>query len=238
MLDIDTEKLKDLYLNKRMPLLRIAQELGCSQHVLYLRLKTLKITRERLTLVEDLTGQKFQHITALEYVKNDKFGKALWKFQCDCGKIKVLNAASAKAGLTSSCGCKRSEGARKGYKDISGAFWHKLARSALSRDYEFSIKIEEAWDKLVAQNNKCAVSGVDICLYTNNDFSNKQTASPDRIDSNIGYTKDNFQWVHKRINRVKGVLSTDELLFWSSKILEHNKTKEIKQFDVTKIAWD
>jgi len=75
-------------------------------------------------------------------------------------------------------------------------------------------------------------------MYPNNDRSRIQTASPDRIDSTKGYATDNFQWVHKRINRMKNILSTDELLFWVNKIYNENKNRQIKSFNVNNLTWD
>ena len=65
-----------------------------------------------------------------------------------------------------------------------------------------NISIQEAWEIYIKQDRKCALSGVPIVFTTNNDKYWIQTASPDRIDSSLHYTEDNFQWVHKRINRI------------------------------------
>lgn len=48
----------------------------------------------------DITGQKFNRLTAIEYV-----GKGKWLFQCDCGQKVVVAAANVKNGNTMSCGC-------------------------------------------------------------------------------------------------------------------------------------
>lgn len=51
----------------------------------------------------------------------------------------------------------------------------------------------------------------------------------DRIDSNVGYTKENVQWVHKRINIMKQNLQEDEFLYLCKLIVENNidKIKEV-----------
>ena len=59
----------------------------------------------------------------------------------------------------------------------------------------------------------------------------------DNKDS-LGYTKENFQWVHKRVNRLKNILSDDELLFWCRKIAENNQDRPIMEFDYDKLTWD
>lgn len=49
----------------------------------------------------------------------------------------------------------------------------------------------------------------------------KGTASPDRIDSSLGYTKDNVQWVHKDVNTIKWDLSHDRFVKLCKTITEN-----------------
>jgi hypothetical protein len=239
MKTIDEIELRKYYYNDRLTLVEIAEKFDVCKHTIQRRLKSLKMPkRENLSLVEDLKDVKINNLTFLEYLKNDKFGKAVWLCRCDCGKEKPLNASAIKAGLTTSCGCNRRKSLSKGYELISGAFWHKLKKNALSRNLDFIITIEEAWEIYEQQEMKCALSGVDLVMFPNHDKSRKQTASPDRIDSTIGYTKNNFQWVHKRINRMKNVLTNEELLFWVRKIYENNKELKQEEYNVNELTWD
>lgn len=217
----------------------IAKYFECSEHTIYKKIKSLNLQRNKLSLVEDIKEQRFNKLVALEYVRNDKFGKALWKFRCDCGKEKILNASAAKANLTTSCGCIKTNNLRKnGYELLSHTFFRKLQRSALSRNYEFDLDMKFMWDLYIQQNKKCAISGVDITIYPDSNKERLQTASPDRIDSKLGYTKDNFQWVHKRINRLKNTLNEDELLFWCREIAKNNVNKSNNSYNVNILTWD
>jgi hypothetical protein len=236
---INENDLKKYYYNDKLTLVEIANKFGVCKQTIQRKIKFSGLPlREKLLNIEELTGLKINKLTFLKYVKNDKFGKALWLCKCECGKEKILNASAIKAGLTTSCGCNKRASLSKGHGDISGAFWRKLERSALSRNIEFEITIMEAWEIYLKQNKKCAISNVNLVMYPNNDRSRIQTASPDRIDSSKGYTNENFQWVHKRINRIKNILSTDELMFWVNKIHENNKNYTINEFDVNKLTWD
>ena len=47
----------------------------------------------------DITGQKFNEWTAIEYV-----GKGKWKFRCSCNREKILEGRSVRLGRTKSCG--------------------------------------------------------------------------------------------------------------------------------------
>lgn len=238
MKTIDELVLREKFENKET-IRSIAKYFQCSEHTIYKKLDSLNLKREKLVNIIDIKNQRYNKLVALEYIRNDKFGKAIWKFRCDCGKEKELNASAAKANLTTSCGCVKANNLRKnGYELLSSTFFKKLQKSALSRNYDFDLDMQYMWDLFIKQNKKCALSGVDITIYPDSNRERLQTASPDRIDSNKGYTKDNFQWVHKRVNRLKNVLKEDELLFWCKKIIENNKDKTSETYDVNILTWD
>ena len=53
----------------------------------------------------DISGKKFNRLTALEMVEIKPNIGAIWRFQCDCGKTVDLPAGKVKSGNTKSCGC-------------------------------------------------------------------------------------------------------------------------------------
>lgn len=67
---------------------------------------------------EDLTGQVFGSLTALEYVGGSK-----WLCMCSCGNRKEVNAYSLKSGNSKSCGCQRSKHL---IKDLTGLIFARL----------------------------------------------------------------------------------------------------------------
>ena len=137
--------------------------------------------------------------------------------------------------LTKSCGyCTKQN--FKGYEDISGTYFHNLKKSAIKRDLEFKIDIKYIWRLYLCQNKKCLLSNCDITFYRNQDKPRFQTASVDRVDNKIGYIEGNIQIVHKRVNRIKTVLSNEELIFWSSLIYKNNKN-QIEDFNTKEITW-
>jgi len=69
--------------------------------------------------------------------------------------------------------------------------------------WPFEITIEAVWDLFLAQNRKCALSGLPLKFGS----GNKGNASLDRIDSTKGYTLGNVQWVDKDVNKMKMDLS-------------------------------
>lgn len=52
----------------------------------------------------NLTGQKFQMLTAIEFVARTG-NKTMWRFRCDCGTEKVLWGGNVSSGFVKSCGC-------------------------------------------------------------------------------------------------------------------------------------
>jgi hypothetical protein len=98
----------------------------------------------------------------------------------------------------------------KGYKDITGTYWGGIIKSAKDRNIEFNIDIAYVWNLFISQNEKCALSGIDIKFnHHSQNFKTSQTASLDRIDSSKGYVEGNVQWVHKSVNFMKHDMAED-----------------------------
>lgn len=53
----------------------------------------------------DLTGQKFGKLTVIKRLGSDKYKKAIWLCQCDCGNLKQATSNNLRRGLIKSCGC-------------------------------------------------------------------------------------------------------------------------------------
>jgi len=97
------------------PMVEWSETLKLSYHVIKNRLKYGWSIERTLTepLIEkykfkDLTDQKFGFWTVLERAgtKTDRSQcLSLWKCQCDCGTIKVVNREDLKRGRSKSCGC-------------------------------------------------------------------------------------------------------------------------------------
>jgi len=53
----------------------------------------------------DLTGQRFNRLTAIKQTNKSKTGKLKWLCQCDCGNTIEAISSNLKNGQTNSCGC-------------------------------------------------------------------------------------------------------------------------------------
>lgn len=175
--------------------------------------------------LRDLTGQKFGILTVVERAPNRKKA-TMWKCNCDCGNEYVTYSTHLVNGTVTNCGCKLNKRGPAhhqwaGTDIISGNLWSILKRSLRNREsrkiLDFDIDIEFATELFHKQKGMCALSGVELITYPNN----KTTASLDRIDSKKGYTKDNVQWVHKDVNRMKNAYDEDYFIDFCKKIASH-----------------
>ena len=115
---------------------------------------------------------------------------------------------------------------KKIYKDMH----HNAEKRAKKLDIELTVEdINDLYEK---QNGFCAISGLKLTheTYAYKDkehIINRLNISIDRIDSNLGYTKDNVQLVAAIVNRMKTDLPDSEFIKICSIITENNKNKTI-----------
>lgn len=160
----------------------------------------------------------------LEIIKVILGDKITLECLCECGRrcVKSIESIYQKR-KTLSCGCsvyQYKKGNKsykwKGFGEISSKFWYREKANAIRRNIDFSITIEEAWNKFVQQNRRCSFSN-EILHFPRDSFSNG-TASLDRIDPLGSYTVENTRWIHKDINNMKWDL-TDKEFFLYCKLL-------------------
>jgi hypothetical protein len=105
-------------------------------------------------LFVNIKGQRFGRLVALEYVKNKKGTKALWRCKCDCGNEITTESALLRTGKTKSCGCIRHE-----YLDTSiiGKRFGKLIVKSFSRmqdtDSYWNCKCDCGNGKIISKKN-------------------------------------------------------------------------------------
>lgn len=67
---------------------------------------------------EDLSGQNFGLLTAIEMLYISNYGNAIWKCKCTCGNFVNAVANNLKTGRTTSCGCNHYNSNALDLKDI------------------------------------------------------------------------------------------------------------------------
>lgn len=141
--------------------------------------------------------------------KIDRYNAVICK--CRCGKIIRCKKTLINSGRKKSCGCMITE-TEFVSKNIMRMYWVALIANAKNRSIKFKIIPKDLEYQINKQNFKCALSGLNITLPNSSDdflIHRKWTASLDRINSKKSYTKNNIQFVHKDINKMKMDLDED-----------------------------
>lgn len=150
-----------------------------------------------MTEIKDIKGQRFGKLVVLSYVGQNKFRKAEWRCQCDCGKTTVTTGGGLRSGNTTSCGCYQREANKT----------HGESR-VNSKEYK-------AWGEMLSRcrnsNGKAYHNyggrGIKVCtrwlLFVNflADMGRKPTPqhSLDRYPNNNGnYEPGNCRWATKK----------------------------------------
>lgn len=227
--NITKEFLEEEYVNKGRTLKEIATELQCSIPLISKKLKNFGLNIDKK---EKYLKQTFGDLYVEEFIGHDMHAHAIFRCKCKCGKYAEVLGYSLLSGNTKSCGCvSRKRGKHHplymGYEELHGRIWKSLIRGAESRNLEFNITIEEAWNKFLEQDRKCALTGLPISFSERTNEQTKTTASLDRKDSTKGYTKENIQWVHKKINYLKMDSSEEDFIALCKQVANHNSI-EIK----------
>jgi len=97
---------------------------------------------------------------------------------------------------------KHDNPAWKGYKGV-GYKWFSKYFERRNKKRTGTITIEDAYNKLEAQEFKCALSGIPL------EWSETSGMSIDRINSKKEYVLDNIQLVHKDVNLMKNHFDQD-----------------------------
>ena len=76
--------------------------------------------------MQDIAGERFGRLVALERLPEKRGSGYLWKCRCDCGQETVATVNQLRNGGVTSCGCARRDALRNRSKDISGRRFGRL----------------------------------------------------------------------------------------------------------------
>jgi hypothetical protein len=177
-------------------------------------------------------------IISTDIIHHEKTKEAQIKCRCECGFEKLVYCLTLIKGQSTACfncghGNKGESNAKwKGYKEVPGSFINRITSRSKKSNREVKINAEDIYDLWIKQDKKCSLSGLPIDFINTNqgNINRKESkydlicaASPDRIDSNKGYTKDNVQLVHKDVNMIKKEYDQDYFLKLCQLITENKK---------------
>jgi hypothetical protein len=175
----------------------------------------------RINSIHLKPGDTLKNLTLVKYTIEDN--RCFWECKCDCGNIVKRREDHLKMLLkesrTISCGCKAKiapKGSKsqkwRGVGKLSGHYFCLIQKRCKNKNLELGITIEDAWNLFLEQNEKCALSGIELTMAESRRTDEEMTASLDRKDSEKGYIKGNVQWVHKDINLMKNILTQDRFI--------------------------
>lgn len=175
----------------------------------------------------ELTGSTFGWLKVLQATDETTRYGAIWLVRCRCGR--TLKKASAEltkkprreTNIPRSCGCYKKlhrSHLYKGVGNLSSTRWQNIRKSAKVKKLTFDITMEYAWDLLLKQGWRCALSGVALTMSPRDMRKENTNASLDRIDSTKGYEVGNVQWVHKVVNDLKSNMPEEEFINWCQRV--------------------
>lgn len=173
---------------------------------------------------KDLLEKSNLELISKEFIQKDAKHK-FYKVKCkNCGK--EFEKSISTIGKQK-CQCVKKEKPSHNsisYKLISSTYFKRCEKGAKQRNLEFSVNYIDLWNQWEKQEFKCALSGMELIIKRNYRERHEMTASLDRIDSSMGYTKENIQWIHKDINKMKNNYS-DEYFISICKLIANNNKK-------------
>lgn len=105
--------------------------------------------------------------------------------------------------LCKKCSNQKTENCHRGWhRGIRISWFNKFKVSAETRGLEWILSMDDVADLYEKQKGKCALTGWDI-TFPDIGHPSFFSCSIDRIQNNIGYTKENIQLVEGRVNMIK-----------------------------------
>jgi len=160
----------------------------------------------------DITGQPFGRWTVVKRDLNrgatPDDQNVYWLCRCQCGTEKSVMGMTLKSGRSTQCRRCWEQGHKH---NLNARVWGRIIRNAKIRNLSHQLGTPKEGKQFLydllhnKQAGRCALSGLPISISNTikGDMHGESTASLDRIDSSKGYTRDNVQWVHKDVNKMK-----------------------------------
>jgi len=170
----------------------------------------------------NMVGKQFHRWLVLDYAGLATNLHSMWRCQCACGLIKVINGQSLRRGATKSCGCLRDEKQRlESGKAGFNSLFTKYKKAASKRKLSFRLS-KKLFRELTAKN--CFYCGAPPQKQTRTDtgmYGSYKYNGIDRKNSRFGYSKGNCVSCCTQCNIAKNVMSPKEFIALAKRIIEH-----------------
>ena len=186
-------------------------------------------------------GLKYGRLTVIKYSGRDKRNKHLWLCKCECGNEKVVVSDNLSSGKSNSCGCLKKEflynsgfqfrGIKNREDAVLKGQYSRLKRRHNKIDKNHKIIDFDTFKKL--SKSKCKYCGLKYSKTIKDRLSERSDGQKlvdnaikingiDRLDNNIGYTKDNCVSCCKYCNFAKHTMSVEDFYKWIRRVYEYN----------------
>jgi hypothetical protein len=91
-----------------------------------------------MTNYKNITGQKFNSLTAIKFIRTNNGTGSTWQFRCDCGNYIETRASSVQRNDTKSCGCQTKINRQK--KDKNKKYGKLIAIKDTKKVHEYIDK--------------------------------------------------------------------------------------------------
>ena len=189
----------------------------------------------------DRTNNRYGRLIVVEHKGKDCRGKHLWLCRCDCGNEKIVVSDNLSSGKSKSCGCLNAEFlAKKGnqfglYENRQKAML-KVQYSHLKRRHSNNKMCGEVIDFetfVTLSKSKCTYCGLEHSKEITDRANEKKQGKLlsqevlkvngiDRVDSTMGYTKENSVTCCKTCNFAKHTMSKHDFYDWIKRVYDYN----------------
>lgn len=175
-------------------------------------------------------GQKFNYLTIIKFSHSDKRGRKWYFTKCDCGIEKVIMGSAMVSENTKSCGCYNKSYRRELYLlpdnlGVKRTIYAQYRFHAIRRKIEFNLNEDDFIDLISKNCYYCDLPPSNV-KKTKNYKEGFKYSGIDRVDSAMGYKKENCVPCCENCNKAKLAMSKEDFLNWIERVYNYSIKNE------------